>query len=173
LPENDTCSLDSLTRVRKDLQEHHDRELMMYQEKGVKGIQRMSAGAYDLYASRILMTRGLSKFISLTKNRDTISGLSTWKIVACSPPKDPHDGNPPCATMDIHDKDKLATLKEFPLIVIFGHEETGIRKTVLSLADVHLSIPKFDRLPATTAGVDSLNLSVSVGIVLSHLFTKK
>lgn len=191
LPAADTCSLDSVTKIRKDFKDEVESvELKLFQDKRTKSIQRMSAGAYDLYAKRIFLTKGATRFVRSTKdsNNEKIKDSSNklgnttrglpWKIVVCSPPPSGRaDAQAAANYLSIYDQEEIKELKKNPLVVIFGHESSGIRKPILDLADVHLVIPRFDSchilgergLPA----VDSLNLSVSVGIIMSYLISFK
>lgn len=47
-------------------------------------------------------------------------------------------------------------------LVVFGNEEKGLRRLTLESCDVTCKVPRFGK-------VDSLNVSVAAGIVLSHL----
>jgi len=122
LPIHDTCSLDSLTKTRRDFNEHLNPELTFYENMGVKSIQRMSVGAFELYHNRILLTKGPAKFIA-TCNQN-------WKIVACAPPSSDYSQT----AVSLMDREAIEELKSHPLIIVFGHEESGIRSTVLQKA---------------------------------------
>ena len=50
-----------------------------------------------------------------------------------------------------------------PVIVMVGAEGTGLSPAAMDRADVLVRIP-------TVTAVDSLNVTVAAGIVLSHLF---
>jgi tRNA G18 (ribose-2'-O)-methylase SpoU len=66
--------------------------------------------------------------------------------------------------MEGHNIFKQDTLKNNKFGIIFGNEGSGISSDLLSLVTATLSIP-----PKTEIHPESLNLSISVGIVLSQL----
>jgi 23S rRNA (guanosine2251-2'-O)-methyltransferase len=53
-----------------------------------------------------------------------------------------------------------------PLVLIIGSEGSGVRKNLLSVCDMQLSIPRAGR-------VDSLNVSVSTGIALFEIMRQR
>ncbi len=57
--------------------------------------------------------------------------------------------------------------RNYPLVLIMGDEGMGVRPNVLKRADVVVSVPG-EKKPE----FDSLNVSVSAGIILSHFFRK-
>lgn len=62
-----------------------------------------------------------------------------------------------------HAKQSLAAVdRDRSWLVIFGNEEKGLRRLTLESCDVTCTVPRFGK-------VDSLNVSVAAGIVLSHL----
>jgi tRNA G18 (ribose-2'-O)-methylase SpoU len=126
LPIYETCSLESRTKLRRDFEEHLNPELRLYETVGAKSIPRMSAGAYELFYKKIVMTKGPAKFIisSMKSSRPC-----NWQVIACSPPK---IGIKSMNLMT--DGEEMASLTKHPLIIVFGHEESGIRASVMKEA---------------------------------------
>lgn len=99
------------------------------------------------------ISKGSDKWLDLRKSHDMQSTLRDlkdrgYRIAATCP----HERG-----IDIKDLDT-----EKPIAVVFGNEFNGISSTVEEEADLYVQIPMY-------GFVESYNLSVSVGIVFSHL----
>ena len=62
---------------------------------------------------------------------------------------------------DVDEGKDYRTLEEQNVIILFGNEGVGLGKKVLGETDLNIKIP--------IKNIDSLNVSVSVGIILSHI----
>ncbi len=54
---------------------------------------------------------------------------------------------------------------EGPGILVMGNEGNGLSKPILNLISRHITIPKFN----SSSGVESLNVAMATGIILSHI----
>ena len=72
-----------------------------------------------------------------------------------------------CAIEQVSNSVMLNNFKstEKPLVVVFGNEVNGVQQSVVDLCDVCIEIPQIGTK-------HSLNISVSVGVVLWDLFYK-
>ncbi|MDR2039162.1 MAG: RNA methyltransferase [Bacteroidales bacterium] len=113
---------------------------------------------YNIYNINPMVLKGSDKWLSIRKfngsannSIDAVNELKSegYRIVATSL------------------QEESAGLYEFDLlkgkcVIVFGNEHQGVSKSILQHADEHLKIPM-------TGFTQSLNISVSAGIVLSHL----
>lgn len=104
------------------------------------------------------IVRGASKWMTITHYNEQANNTKPaveelkqrgYRIVATTP----HEGG-----VDLFDFD----VEKGPFAVVIGSEKTGVSKEMMDLADEYLTIPM-------VGFTESLNLSVSAALVMSHL----
>lgn len=131
-------------------------------------VSAASAGALELTC--VYSTTNLPRTLNAARD-------DGWRIVgaAASAPSgmiDERSGEPP-KCLDLFE---LASARDEPTILVLGSEGQGLRKLVARSCTMFVRIPgmsdeseKNDITQTSRVGVDSLNVSVSGGIILWHL----
>jgi len=132
-------------------------------------VSAASAGALEL--TRVFSTTNLPRTLNAARD-------DGWRIVgaAVSAPSgmiDESTGEAPTC-YDLFD---LASARDRPTLLVLGSEGQGLRKLVARACTEFVRIPGMvqeeskedDFTPPSRVGVDSLNVSVSGGIILWHL----
>lgn len=74
--------------------------------------------------------------------------------------------------MNLNDYIKSTITNEKPRILVFGNEGTGLRTNVKRCCDPLISIPSFNQQLQHTGYVDSLNVGVSIGVLVYSLLSQ-
>lgn len=113
---------------------------------------------YNKFEIHPNIVRGASKWMTITHYKEQANNTKPaveelkqrgYRIVATTP----HEGG-----VDLFDFD----VEKGPFAVVIGSEKTGVSKEMMDLADEYLTIPM-------VGFTESLNLSVSAALVMSHL----
>ena len=111
-------------------------------------VSAASAGALEL--QEIVSTANMP--VALDKAREM-----GWRIVGAAADKSTGE------SMDYNDFDV-----DVPTVLVLGSEGAGMRTMVAKACDEYVSVPGGERNMGGEEGVDSLNVSVSAGILLAH-----
>jgi tRNA (guanosine-2'-O-)-methyltransferase len=109
---------------------------------------------FNLYRVNPMVVKGADKWLTLRRYNgyiDAVRNLRTngYRIVATSL----REGSKPLHELNLH---------EGKCVLVFGNEHRGVSEELLNEADEHVKIPM-------CGFTQSLNISVSAGIVLNHL----
>ncbi|KAG2176214.1 hypothetical protein INT43_005448 [Umbelopsis isabellina] len=125
-------------------------------------VSRVSAGALecmDIYSA--------SQLPKLLKN----SKANGWQVIGAAgrDAKDASEGNHQSLS-SLHTSESLINVNQ-PRILVLGNEGTGLRRNVQAVCDSFLGIDRLQQ-DDRPGSVDSLNVGVATGILISHLKTK-
>jgi 21S rRNA (GM2251-2'-O)-methyltransferase len=91
-------------------------------------------------------------------NASRANGWAVYAAVAASP------GVKQRRHMDLHDVEEADPLRKEPCVLLVGNEGEGLSRLTVKKADYEVNIPNFS---GGGSGVDSLNVSVAVGLLCS------
>ncbi|KAJ3248196.1 hypothetical protein HDU78_001596 [Chytriomyces hyalinus] len=118
-------------------------------------VSKASAGVLESFET-LYSTKNLPSFLSASKE-------AGWTVFGTD------IGAPASKVLNCWDMPSINT----PVIVVMGSEGEGLRKIVSNQCNAHLLIPGGDSRKLEGKGsLDSLNVSVAAGILLSHLSRK-
>ena len=125
-------------------------------------VSRISVGAMEI--CKILVTKSLLKLLHSARNNG-------WKVLGTGIP------NSDRGSLNSKDSGWLSITPQTPLILeaptilVLGNESVGIRDSVLNLCHNLLHLPGAPTVSnhSKSISVDSLNVGVSVGIILSSI----
>ncbi|KAJ2960640.1 hypothetical protein NQZ79_g4067 [Umbelopsis isabellina] len=114
-----------------------------------------------------------------TKNSAPLSGVVSrnskengWQIIGAAgrDAKAASEGNNHQSLSSLHTPESIINLNQ-PRILVLGNEGTGLRRNVQAVCDSFLGIDRLqqDNRPGS---VDSLNVGVATGVLISHLKNK-
>ncbi|CAO3642271.1 unnamed protein product [Cunninghamella blakesleeana] len=115
-------------------------------------VSKVSSGAMELMD--IYTTRNLVHFLNASKEQG-------WQIV----------GTDLESTMHLNDYIKSTSANEKPRILVFGNEGTGLRTNVKRCCEPLISIPSFHQQLEHPGNIDSLNVGVSIGVLVHSLLS--
>ncbi|CAO3637413.1 unnamed protein product [Cunninghamella echinulata] len=116
-------------------------------------VSKVSSGAMELMD--IYTTKNLVKFLNISKERG-------WQII----------GTDLESTINLNDYIKsISKDDDQPKILVFGNEGTGLRTNVKRCCNPLISIPSFNQQLQHDGYVDSLNVGVSIGVLVHSLLS--
>lgn len=115
-------------------------------------VSKVSSGAVEVMD--IYSTSNLVKFLKS-------SHANGWQIVGAA-----GDANPSITTRQLGD------ICQKPVILVLGNEGTGLRTNVKNGCNMFVSIPKAAYYDEFSGSVDSLNVGVAAGVLISSALSK-
>ncbi|KAM3588811.1 hypothetical protein VKS41_001247 [Umbelopsis sp. WA50703] len=117
--------------------------------------------------------------IVCTKNSAPLSGVVSrnskdngWQIIGAAgrDSKDTYDEKKHQSLSSMHTSESMINVNQ-PRVLVLGNEGTGLRRNVQAVCDCFLGIDRLQQ-DDRPGSVDSLNVGVATGILISHLKNK-